>query len=86
MGQKYKYRPILILIILGLGTFALEDHDCSSLTICAPKYLDFAGDHCIYFTAWKGCMDVVKHWCRNVQQFKKMFAIVQERKATACKE
>lgn len=34
----------------------------------------------------KGCMDVVKHWCRNVQQFKKMFAIVQERKATACKE
>uniref|UniRef100_K1Q4K0 Uncharacterized protein n=1 Tax=Magallana gigas TaxID=29159 RepID=K1Q4K0_MAGGI len=40
----------------------------------------------IYFTAWKGCMDVVKHWCRNVQQFKKMFAIVQERKATACKE
>lgn len=39
-----------------------------------------------YFTAWKGCMDVGKHWCRNVQQFKKMFAIVQERKATACKE
>lgn len=26
MGQKYMYRPILILIIIGMGAFALEDH------------------------------------------------------------